>query len=79
MNVTTKSASAPTEARPGKPSRRAFLGYYGIGLAVGLIVMIVSRVVWDRSTMVVAAFIWGAVYVLVALPILFWGSSKPAD
>jgi cytochrome c oxidase subunit IV len=79
MKVTTKSTNLPTEARPGKPSRRALLAYYGVGLTLGLIVAIVARMVWDRSTMVIAGFVFTAAYVLVALPILFWGASRPAD
>ena len=70
MSVTTEKTLAKDE-RPPKPSARALLAFYAIGLSLGLVVALTTRILLGKSQMVVAGFIFTAIYGVIALPILF--------
>lgn len=78
MKMGTKTASPPAAPR-ARPSTRARLAYFSIGVVAEIVLIAVSLLLdWSDSTRLAATYILVIIYVPIATPMLFWRSLNPS-
>jgi hypothetical protein len=75
----TKTASSQSTAPHSRPSARARLAYFCVGIAAEVALLAASLALdWSDSTRLSASYLLVIIYVPIATPLLFWRSMKPS-